>query len=92
MPSGSVRFSRTICAICQSCPGASGFKSRGLRVTFDPSESETFSDYEIVCGVCEAEEEIATILLDVSRVVLPPADDGRVAETHQFTDTLSASR
>ena len=45
--------------------------------------SEPFSDYEFVCCVCAAEEEIATIRLDVSRVVLPPADDGRGAEKHR---------
>ena len=45
----------------------------------------------MICCVCgPEEEETTTIHLDVSRVVLPPADDGRVAETHQFTDTLSA--
>ena len=32
----------------------------------------------------EEEEEIATIPLDVSRVVRPPADDGRGAETHHI--------
>ena len=37
---------------------------------------------DYVCCVCEAEEETATIQLDVSRVVLPLADDGRGAETH----------
>ena len=35
-----------------------------------------------MCCVCEAEEETATIQLDVSRVVVPLADDGRGAETH----------
>ena len=44
--------------------------------------SERLFDYEYVRCVCEAEEEITTIQLDVSRVVLPPADDGRGAETH----------
>ena len=44
----------------------------------------------MICCVCEPEEELTidpTIHLDVSRVVLPPADDGRVAETHQFTES-----
>ena len=49
-----------------------------------------------MCCVCEAEEEIATttedevttIRLDVSRVVLPPADDGRGAETHHIAYSL----
>ena len=47
-------------------------------------------DYEIVCGVCEAEEETTTILLDVSRVVLPPADEAGEAETHHVLGALSA--
>ena len=41
----------------------------------NPSESETFSDYEFMCCVCEADEEIATIQLDASRVVLLPLDE-----------------
>ena len=48
-------------------------------------------DYEMICCVCELEEELTidpTIHLDVSRVVLPPADDGRVAETHQVAELL----
>ena len=46
-------------------------------------------DYEVICCVCGPEKELTidpTIHLDVSRVVLPPADDGRVAETHQFAE------
>ena len=43
--------------------------------------SGQFSGCDYVCGVCEAEEEIATIQLDASRVVLPPADEAGEAET-----------
>ena len=54
----------------------------------DPSQSETFSDYEIMCCVCGPEKETTTIHLDVTRVVLPPADDGRVAETHRVSELI----
>jgi hypothetical protein len=49
------------------------------------------SDYEIVCGECAAEEETTTILLDVSRVVLPPADEAGEAETHHVLSSFSAA-
>ena len=45
-------------------------------------------DLDYVCCVCSDDEEITTIQLDVSRVVLPPADDGRGAETHQVAHSL----
>ena len=52
----------------------------------DPSVSgnaEQFCGCDSVCGVCEAQEEISTIQLDASRVVLPHADEAGEAETHQ---------
>ena len=47
-------------------------------------QSVQFSECDYVCSVCEPEEEeIATIHLDASRLVLPLADEAGEAETQQ---------
>ncbi len=76
---GSIEIESQENTFCISCgdPNLSGISCRDF-------------DYEFVRCVCGPEEEIATILLDVSRVVLPPADEAGEAETHHVLGTFSA--